>query len=119
MARYGVVIDRNTLTPNIKEMAPRLQQRVDSLVGYTAQRGQDWMRSHAPWTDRTSNARNGLFGTSYAYQNGYRITFYHTMPYGIFLETRWDGKYQVIMPTVQKMGSELMKGLNKLLKAMS
>lgn len=115
MTKSGIVMDSNTLTVGIKEFSPKLHRRLEQLTGYTAQRSQDWMRQHAPWTDRTANARQGLFSRDTSVPNKYRVTMYHTVPYGIFLEVRWDGRYQVIMPTVKRFGAQYMTQLKKLL----
>lgn len=71
-------------------------------------------RNNAPWTDRTANARQSL----HAYTNenapdGYPnpqdlakdvVALYlsHGMEYGVYLETRWAGRYAIIMPTLEK-----------------
>jgi hypothetical protein len=112
----GIFIDSDTLTPNLKGMGEKLDRRMKQLTGYYAERGQNQMRQNAPWTDRTSNARNGLFGKETSDAAKYRITYYGTVPYQIFLEVRWDGKYSIIVPTVKKMGAELMHGVINLVE---
>lgn len=67
------------------------------------------MRSNASWTDRTANARNGLDAIpSREGLNGYVITLTHGVPYGIWLEVRWSGKYGIIPEAVRQGGQELM-----------
>ena len=59
-------------------------------------------KRNAPWTDRTSNARQGLQGG--AAFDGSDIVIYitHTMEYGIYLELANAAKYAILMPTIDK-----------------
>lgn len=100
---------------NIQKMAPIVHTRLAKVCEYQAQRGQNYMRNNAPWTDRTANARGGLFGKSFASVTEYTIVFYHTMPYGIWLETRWNGKYRIIDPTLQSVGKDTMGMFSRVL----
>lgn len=63
-------------------------------------------RVNAPWTDRTTNARNGLHsGVSIGMnQEFWELYLAHTVFYGIYLETRFSGKYQIIAPTILFIG---------------
>lgn len=67
-----------------------------------------YMKSNAPWTDQTGNARNGLNGVVEADNEGVSIVLFHSVPYGVFLETRWSGRYSIIMPTVKIYGKKYM-----------
>jgi len=77
-------------------------------VSQHAPRTQAHAKSTAPWTDQTGNARQGLTATPGRSTDTYFIDLFHRMPYGIWLEVRWNGRYQVIVPTIQVMGKELM-----------
>jgi hypothetical protein len=59
-------------------------------------------KRNAPWTDRTSLARQGLHGG--AEFDGSDIVIYvaHTMEYGIYLELANAAKYAILMPTIDK-----------------
>lgn len=76
------------------------------------------MRTNARWTDQTSNARNGLQAIPERPGKGsYRITLTHSVPYGIWLEVRWSGKYGIIPESVRQGGNELMTLLSMVFKA--
>lgn len=64
---------------------------------------QNHARTNAPWTDRTGNARSGLFAQPFSNNGGFEIVLYHTMSYGIFLESRWGGKWGIIPDTVSRV----------------
>lgn len=72
---------------------------------------EEYAKEHAPWEDRTGDARNGLKAEGRQRLTSYTIVLYHTVDYGIWLEVRWDGTYAVIMPTLEHMGHELMTRL--------
>lgn len=60
-----------------------------------------WMKSNAAWTDRTSNARQGLYSEVEDVVNQtVTIIFGHTMTYGIFLELANGGRYAIIAPAI-------------------
>lgn len=86
----------------------RMDRGITAATAYHASRATAYARDNAPWTDRTSNARNGLFSTAERDFPIYRIIVAHSVPYGIWLETRWSGKFQIIRPTVAHEGPELM-----------
>lgn len=66
---------------------------------------------NAPWTDRTGNARAGLhaavnFGPE---QNFFaELILAHSVYYGIYLETRFSGKFAILMPTVNYIGALML-----------
>lgn len=114
----GVVWQKDEISPNLKKMGMKFHPRMMALMTYNAQAMQDDMRVNASWTDRTSNARNGLFAKA-VYDAGsrkYIIVLYHTVPYGIWLEMRWSGKYAIINPTMQTGGPQVMSDLRKFLR---
>jgi len=61
-----------------------------------------YAKEHAPWTDRTSNARQSLHAWIDDLSNDVVVLYLsHGMHYGIFLERRWAGKYAIIWPTIE------------------
>lgn len=111
------------LGQEILEMGLKMDLGLAQIMKYEAQQGQNYMRTKAPWTDRTANARQGLFTKAYtdgvggvARKSTYVIVAYHTVPYGIWLETRWSGKYRIIEPAIQHIGRNVMESANGLLR---
>jgi hypothetical protein len=108
----------NKIPQNANRMGVKLLGELFALATFTASKMQSEARSNAPWNDQTGNARQGLMAKSYrsyaADLSGGRIVvgavLYHTVPYGIFLETRFSGKYRVIMPTVLRNAGQMMAG---------
>jgi hypothetical protein len=74
------------------------------------------MKINAPWTDQTGNARSGLRAEAYDLGDEQKgIILYHQVPYGIWLEVKYSGKYAIINPTIEVMGPEVMAALESLL----
>lgn len=108
----------DTLTKNLSNLPAALNRMIIAAVEYHATRGEATMRKGAKWKDRTTNARNSLHtATFHENQMGggsrHTIVFAHGMPYGIWLEIRWAGRYAIIMPSVLSEGANLMATLDK------
>lgn len=74
------------------------------------------MKTKAPWTDRTSNARSGLAATAVKEsQKVFSIIMTYSVRYGIFLEVCNDGKYAIIKPTLILYGPKVIGMTEKLL----
>lgn len=71
-----------------------------------------YMKDNAPWEDQTGDARDGLTAQAKFSFTKYTIVLFHTVDYGIWLEIRWDGKFAIIIPTIEAMGPELMARLD-------
>lgn len=63
----------------------------------------------APWTDRTGNARNSIFGIVEPLK-GDVIKGHHGIgvDYGKYLELSNQGKYRIVWPTIDYMRSRLL-----------
>jgi len=105
----------DNLTKNLKILPSKLDRALAAAVEYAATRSEASMRQNAPWTDRTSNARNGLHTVPFhdGKNHGYHLA--HGVPYGIWLEVRWDGRYGIIPQSVQEGGMMVMSLMTKLL----
>jgi hypothetical protein len=107
MARRGV-FDFDSLTPSLKALLPKVDAGVDLAFDMMEPTAESHARLHAPWTDNTGNARNGLFARHESDPMVvHRLVIYHTMPYGVFLEVRWSGKYAIIGPTMLAVSPDL------------
>lgn len=108
MASRRGVFDFDSLTPNLKRLLPVIDAGVDLAFDAAQPMTESYARDNAPWTDRTSNARNGLFAThDKVPMVVHKLVVYHTMPYGLWLEIRWSGRYAIIGPTLFHMAPHL------------
>ena len=126
---FSFSFDRSRYKP--AEVDRKLNRALFATVKYWDGRVEAHMKHHAPWKDRTTNARNGLFAKAAKIAKGiYAIILAHSVTYGIYLElghhhevatkgggvSVWDVKpYPIILPTIDLYGPKVMKTLNKIL----
>lgn len=70
---------------------------------------EEYAKARAPWRDRTTDARKGLYGYADRVEdNAFIAGVAHaqTVDYGIWLETRWNGKFAIIAPTQAAFASK-------------
>lgn len=105
---------------NLKREVKNLERKVDlavrMVVDVNASRGEAYMKTNAPWTDRTGAARTGLHTVTSHSHSSHSILFSHTMDYGIWLEVKNSGEYEIIMPSIRETGRQLMGDLNHLFR---
>lgn len=88
-----------------------MEEVIEELVEQAAREVEEYARSNAPWSDRSGEARRGLTAEAETQGQQLRIVLYHTVEYGIWLETRWNGQYAIIVPTIEHMGPIVMGAL--------
>jgi hypothetical protein len=100
----------DTLTPSLKRLLPAVDAAVDLVFDRYEPEAESYMRTNAPWTDRTGNARNGLFAQHDAeHMVRHELTLYGTMPYTFWLEVKYSGKYAIVGPSLLHL-APLMAG---------
>lgn len=117
--RSGVHIDTHKLELQLKRMEPRLERALYALIDYQASRSEAWMKANARWTDRTTNARNSLYTATRHSRGRHEILLSHGVHYGIYLETRFAGRYEIINPALMWTSMELRKNLFRLMGELS
>lgn len=103
-----MVWDNRALLNQLGTFNARMDRAITATMGYHATRAVAYARINAPWKDRSTNARNGLFATAVRAAPRYAIVIGHRVPYGIWLETKWSGRYAIIRPTIDHEGPEVM-----------
>lgn len=77
---------------------------------------ENYMKANAPWTDRTSNARQTLTATvEDISMDMVQITLAHGVEYGIYLELAHAGVWGIISPTIDVFGPRLWADVQRLL----
>lgn len=74
----------------------------DGMAAGAVQLAEDmetFAKQSAPWTDRTTDARQGLSGEPFAENGIVGASIVHTVPYGIWLENRFERRYAIVGPT--------------------
>lgn len=99
------------LTARLNQFGPKAKRAMVASAGYVAPQAESYMKQNAKWTDRTGNARQGLGAQVVAERNKVAVVLYHTVPYGVYLELRWGGKYAIIEPTMQWTAERFVKAV--------
>lgn len=103
------------LVGNLDGFDLKAQRAMRAGAEYVAPQIQAFMKTNAPWTDRTGNARQGLKTKVYQKNDTVAIVLYHSMPYGPFLEVRWGGKYGIIPDSIAYGGPLFVETVGRLL----
>lgn len=77
------------------------------------------MRNQAPWTDRTGNARQGLYTevqppTAAQVTGMIELILRHGVEYGEFLELRNSGRFAIINPTLDTAAPRIWADIRRL-----
>lgn len=102
----------------IEQYGERVLVAVAAVAGRVATLMQNSAMQNAPWTDRTGNARSGLFGTAETDLAKNLVIVYLShgpaIDYGVWLELANGGRYQVIMPTIEAHLPEIKAMLDQM-----
>lgn len=116
MARKGI-FTFDSLTPSLQRLLPRVDAAVDIVFDSYEAVAETYARTQAPWTDRTGNARAGLFAHHDSEEMVvHRLTIYGTMHYTYWLEVRHSGRYAIIGPTLVHIAPKLAADLAAAIK---
>jgi hypothetical protein len=112
-------------------MEDKLQRALYATVKYWDGPIERHMKHKAPWTDRTTNARNGLFATaeksgSTIAESTFAIVLGHSVDYGVYLELGHHHEpengepydvpaYPIVLPTIELYAPKVIKTLTKIL----
>lgn len=115
MRNGRVVWTSDSLTHGLTWFKRNVDDEILETVEDFAQECEDYMKAHAPWEDRTGDARDGLSGTPYAKGDVHGVLLAHGVTYGRFLEFRFGGRDAIVIPTLEQKGPELKVRLHGLL----
>ncbi len=107
------------LMPNIAGYETRLIAAIGALADLFAAKMQAAAQAGAPWTDRTSAARQGLRGFATKAATSVVIYLVHSVFYGVYLElgTSRMAPRPIIMPVMQAHYGEIMAAARRLVGA--
>lgn len=114
MANFFKVNWKDELTPELKRGPGKVRRAALLTAQSMAPEVENYMKLNAPWTDQTSNARNGLAARAYEEGSDIGIVLFHQVSYGVFLETRFGGRYSIIVPTIEVMGPKVMMRFDRI-----
>lgn len=97
---------------DLSAIEQQIQQAARRAADLLRQRLEEAAKRDAPWTDRTGAARRELFAAAEEVSNDLIVVYLSHGPeveYGRYLETRWQEKYAVILPTLQAHAADIWK----------
>lgn len=100
----AVRLEYNNLLNNMSLFQNKFHAAVSVLCANGAQKMEAYAKQNRPWHDRTSRARQSLKGSWEKVSEGYKVQIEHGVRYGVYLEFRWERRYAILMPTVEKVG---------------
>lgn len=104
------------LRSNLRNGPKKLMEAAIITAQRSAPDVENYMKTNAPWTDQTGNARNGLTARPFQEGETVGIVLSHSVPYGIYLEAKWSGRYAIIQPTIDAMGPVVMRRYERLME---
>lgn len=102
---------------SVKHMEDQLKRALYATVKYWDGPVEAYMKHRAPWNDRTTNARNGLFARAQRSASKFAIVLAHSVSYGPYLEggtSKMDAR-PIIMPTIRVYAPKVIGTLTKIL----
>ena len=97
----------SALATAIERYGERVLVAVTAVAGRIASAMEAEAKATAPWTDRTGNARSGLFGTAERDAAQKLVVIYLShgpdIDYGIWLELAHGGRFAVVAPVIERM----------------
>jgi hypothetical protein len=115
----GFTIQLDALDHNLHRFDERARKAIDKTMTYQAARSETYMKTNAKWTDRTTNARNGLFVSVVRHgEDSWEMILSHGVSYGIWLEVLNNGRYAIVRPAFLRAGKQTMQLLSRLFERM-
>lgn len=105
-----------TNTVNFKAVERQMKAAIGVYAHTAAKKMEAQAKAKAPWVDRTSNARTSIQGGFQWQGNKATITLSGNMDYSVFLELSNAKKHAILVPTIQNMSPEVLKGYQRLVR---
>lgn len=106
----GFFIVEDTLTAALDEaVAGKLMAQVEEEALQLAQEILDYAQTNAPWEDRTGDARRLLDVDVSEDGEAIIIQLYHQVDYGLWLEVIQNGRFAIIMPTLERFSGRVIE----------
>lgn len=107
----GFNFDQGSLGRNLATLDTRMRDLVSRDLDAHTVKAELTMKEKAPWHDNTGAAREGLWADNQKHDDHFSITLGHTAEYGVYLEKRWGGKFQIIAPVLLDTARSFMRSL--------
>jgi hypothetical protein len=110
--RVRIDWDDRQIRRNIKRLNQETVHGIALAFDVQAAQSTAYMKTNAPWTDRTSAARNGLHAVATHSKSRFELILSHAVSYGIWLEVKFSGRDAIILPSLRVAARELQNRLD-------
>lgn len=114
MIKVKVKYDNEELRRGFGSIGDRVDRAISTVMDYNAAYAEEWMKSNAPWTDRTGAARSGLMAIPFNQGSVHELFLAYSVYYGIWLEIANSGRYQVLQPAMRHVGQKILEDISKI-----
>lgn len=94
---------QDNVTVYLKKYKEGSLRKMRSAFTTIAKDLEQYAKANAPWKDRTGMARASLSGKMSGARGEYEATLSHGVPYGVYLERGFSGRFAILRPTVQAL----------------
>jgi hypothetical protein len=94
---------------NLDRLTAQMERQAAAAADEAAMFMESYAKSIAPWTDRTSNLRNSITGSSSRVPSGYRMVVSESMVYGPFVEHGHFAKRNTTRMSTRKSGATVQR----------
>lgn len=108
----GFSFDEDSISGSLSLTPIELAGAVVDVIWSEADNVLSYAQANAPWSDRTGSARDGLGVDVYEENGTVNLALYHSVDYGIWLETIQSGRFATIMPTLEALAPSIFKSVN-------
>lgn len=108
MPRAGIIV-HDGIGPMLDYLVIHTGTQVTEAMERGAERVEEYAKANAPWTDRTGDARQGLTARVYEEFGEIVLELAHSVDYGYWLELIQNGRFAIIMPTLEVLGPQIIR----------
>lgn len=105
--------DDDDLADRLSGFDRRFNNLVSAIFEYESTYATSWMKTNAPWSDRTGAARASLIATANNSGSRHELLLAHGVSYGIWLEIAHNRRYQILASAQRHMAQKIVNDVRK------
>lgn len=103
----------DALAQGVEDYWGRVESRLPAELEIVGRKAVAYAVANHPWTNRTGAAERGLSSEVVQTGDSYVLTLFHQAPHGIWLETRWAGKWGVLPKAMTSVYGDVMAAVQR------
>ena len=110
------MIKINTKGFNLKGAAAKHRMALTTYADTAAKKLEAEAKARAPWTDRTTHARQSISGTGGWDGDKLKVVLSGGMSYSVWLELAFQKRYAILKPTIDRNAPAILRGYQRLVR---